>query len=246
MHGRKCLFLIAGLLLASCSSKSFLSADCHSCTVEDQSWKEFSWKNLPGKWKGTVETVTTQKGAKKNKKEEAVEFRFLTAQEFMQAKQATSCGSLPEETIVLNGVLWQSPDVSTYEAFVPMPDDKVAYGRLHLEKINGATTCRFSKFGGAMGKNRLNLPAIAFSDRGNSSGRGLASLNEKETNLEFLRFAGTDPKVAFKGDGRGPASVKEQARPALMIRMFQLSTTENEGKSQWGGSEEKIYRLWKN
>jgi hypothetical protein len=243
MHGRKCLVLTAALFLAACSSNSILNPDCHTCPAEAQAWEDFSWKDLSGKWKGSVETVRGDKGAKKVKKDEKVEIKFLTAKEFFEAKKIEGCGSMPAEAVVMNGIFWSaSEDNSSFDAFVPAAEEKVAYGRIRLERLNGTTTCRFSKFGGDMGKNRLNLPSVMFSNTGNFSGRGLASLDEKETSVEFLRFA---PMETAK-KGRSPAMVQDEARPPLMIRVFQLSSQDDGyGKTRWAGSEEKIFRLWK-
>jgi len=250
MHGRKSLLFAAlALGLAGCSSNLIMKPDCHSCTVEDQEWNAFSWNALPGQWKGSVETFQNQKAAKKSKKESKVDLRFLTAGAFLDAHKASSCGSLPANALVLNGLLWaQEKTVPTeYEAFVPVEDNKVAYGRLSFEKVNGQQVCNFRRLGPVMGKNRLALPTVSFAQDSNLSGRGLASVvGENELSLEFLRFA-PEAQTAkdFQPDGRKPASAELVEKPALMIRVYKVSTRTGGERGQWSGTEESIYRLWK-
>lgn len=242
-------FLFLAFTLSACGSKSILSPDCHSCTSEPQAWQDFGWKELSGKWKGSVETATSAKGQKKSKKEEKVQIRFLTTQEFFKAHEIEGCGNLPAESVVLNGVMWPSEKTEkVYDAFVPAEEDKVAFARIQVEKLNGKSQCSFRKHGGVLGKNRLDLPVISFSDRGAGVGRGLASLEspEKDVSVEFLRFAAKDAKPSkFDSASRMPASAHEKGRPPLMIRTSQLSKVEKESGDEWLGNEEKIYRLWR-
>jgi|GEM_PF-3789068 len=249
MHGRKCFILSAILTatLAGCSGNSLMKPDCHSCTVEEQEWKEFSWGSLEGKWKGTVENIRNERDqAKKTKTEKAAEFTFVKATAF------GTCASLPANAIVLNGLLWEQGSDSgarEYEAFIPADDGKVAYGRVSVSKMNNKDFCQFRRLGRVMGKNRLNLPTVSFSGRNAVSGRGIASndgaqAKEQDVSVEFLRFAPLEKPTAFQADGRKPASTKEQERPALIFRVFKISTAAT-GKHEWVGTEEFIYRLWK-
>ncbi len=246
MHGRKCLLFIAALLLVSCSSKSLLSPDCHTCTAEDQSWKGFSWEELTGKWRGSLETAKNAKGAKKEKLETAVELRFLNAGDFLRQKNAASCGNLPANAMVLNGQLWNSGK-NEFEAFVPVEEGKVAYGRLSLERVNNQQVCNFRRLGRVMGQNRLALPAVTFSENGNLPGRQLASaVPESDFSVEFLRFApATVKKMSFQAGSRKPAAKAEEERPPLMIRVYKTSSRDVGSRGEWKGSEEQLYRLWK-
>ncbi|HEY8279527.1 MAG TPA: hypothetical protein VIH99_07890, partial [Bdellovibrionota bacterium] len=250
--GRKCLaltlFLLAPLTTA-CSPNSLMKPDCHSCTVEEQEWKDFTWTSLVGRWRGSVENMRNLVGvAKKAKTDKRAELNFVKGDAFMQA-HGGSCTSLPAESVVLNGLFWESASQGKeYEAFVPVEDGKVAYGRVSFEKMNGKELCHFRRFGRVMGKNRLDLPTVSFSDKAVATdGRALASANsEQEFNVEFLRFAWQDKATKqFSGDGRGPASVKEQERPALILRVFRVDTKGSGSRSEWSSTEEYIYRLWK-
>lgn len=242
-------FLFLALALTACGPKSILSPDCHSCTNEPQAWQDFQWKDLSGKWKGSVETATSAKGQKKTKKEEKVQIRFLTAQEFLKAHEIESCGNLPSDSVVLNGVMWPSDNTEkVYDAFIPAEGDKVAFARIQVEKLNGKSQCSFRKHGGVLGTNRLDLPVISFSDKGAVGGRSIASVGvpEKDVSVEFLRFAAQEAKPSkFDSASRMPASAREQSRPPLMIRTSQLSKVEKENGEEWLGNEEKIYRLWR-
>jgi hypothetical protein len=237
MHGRKCFVFTAALILtlfAGCSSNSLLKPDCHSCTVEEQEWKEFSWGALEGKWKGTVENTRNERDqSKKSRTEKAAEFSFVRADKFL-----SSCQALPAGALVLNGLLWEKGSETgarEYEAFVPAEDGKVAYGRVSVSKMNGKDLCQFRRLGRVMGKNRLNLPTVSFSGQ---------AARPQEISVEFLRFASTDQPSAFQSDGRKPASAREQERPSLMFRVFKISTVPT-GRHDWAGTEEYIYRLWK-
>lgn len=241
MHGRKWLFLSL-IFLAGCSGNSLLSPDCHSCTTEEQAWNEFSWADLPGQWKGAVETVKNDRGAaKRTKTDKKVEFRFMTAADFLKARNS-ACDRLPTDAVVMNGQLWESVSKKAeYEAFVPVESGKVAYGRLSFEKMNGKEICQFRRLGRVMGTNRLALPVVSFSEHSTVSGRSLASLsNDSDLSVEFLRFAAAETKAAA---GRGPASVE---RPPLMIRVSRTSSRVSGERGEWSGSEEQIFRLWKN
>lgn len=259
MHGRKWLALPAlTLTLTACSPNSLLKPDCHSCTVEEQEWKEFSWTSLEGRWKGTVENFRNARDQEKKAKEEkAVELSFVRAPKFLETRGGT-CASLPAEAVVLNGLLWEKSaggatneqakggDQREYEAFIPAEEGRVAYGRVTFSKVNGMDICQFRRLGRVMGKNRLSLPAVSFSDRNFGGGRSLASsAPQQEISLEFLRFATLDKPVPFPGGGRKPASVKEQERPTLMFRVFKVATTRASTGGEWSATEEHIYRLWR-
>jgi hypothetical protein len=243
MQGRKCfVFLTLTLLISGCSPNSIMKPDCHSCTVEEQEWDEFAWTFLEGKWKGSVENLrNVRDNAKKAKTDKYAELNF------MKADKVGTCAGLPENSLVLNGLLWEGRDNGKeLEAFVPAEDGKVAYGRISFTKMNGRDFCQFRRLGRVMGKNRLNLPTVSFSERANPAGRAPASTApEQEISLEFLRFAHLDKKTAFQGDGRKPSSVKEQERPSLILRVFKISTDKAAKRSEWAGTEEYIYRLWK-
>jgi len=251
MHGRKLIaFTLAAFALVSCSSSQIMSPDCHSCTTQDQEWDAFAWSSLPGEWRGTVEILKNEKAqAKKTKQDKGVELRILTADSFLAAKGAAACSSLPANALVVNGLLWQgaASEQTEFEAFVPVEDEKVAYGRLRFEKVNGAQVCNFRRIGPVMGTNRLALPIVNFSENSRISARGLASVvGDTEVSLEFLRFAPSAVKpVAFKAGSRKPASVQEEERPPLMIRVTKVSTRNVGERGQWSGSEEMIYRFWK-
>lgn len=247
MHGRLSFIILALLLLGGCSSKMLLTPDCHSCTVEEQEWKDFSWNELTGRWKGFVETTKNQQGAKKSRVEKAAELTFLTGEQFMNT-HGGSCKGLAKEAVVLNGLFWEDGKNSReFDAFVPTEEDKVAYGRISFEKLNGKDLCRFQSFGRVMGKNRLDLPSVSFSDQVVQPGRTIASrTSADDINVEFLRFAAKDkPTKAFSKDGRKPSSVKEQERPPLMFRVFRVTSKVNKNRGEWSSTEELIYRLWK-
>ncbi len=247
MHGRQCFVfcLFTLIALAGCSSNSLMKPDCHSCTVEEQEWSEFSWNALEGKWKGTVEnTRNSRDAAKKLKTEKPAELSFVKAEKF------GTCTSLPTNALVLNGLLWEQGTGASsreYEAFVPAEDGLVAYGRVSVTKVNGKDICKFRRLGRVMGKNRLNLPTVSFSDRNTSTGRSLASaVPSQDVSFEFLRFAPLEKAPTFQADGRKPASTKEQERPALIFRIFKIATvTTSKTGRDWAGTEEYIYRLWK-
>lgn len=256
MHGRMCFVLLAAFIFISgCASKSLLSADCHSCTTEDQEWKEFAWKDLEGFWRGSVENFKNERSSvKKTKEEKNTEIRILPAKVFMQARKVESCSGLPEEALVMNGLLWEGnvSEAKEYEAFVPAEDGKVAYGRVAFEKINNKEVCHFQKYSRVMGKNRLSLPSTNFSYEMKPV-RAIASTDgkkpEQEISVEFLRFDPPTAKaVKFSSDNRKPASVKERERPPLMFRVFKITKRFHDGaytKSEWSATEESIYRFWK-
>jgi len=245
MQGRKCFaFAALSIAIAGCSPNSLMKPDCHSCTVEEQEWKKFSWSELEGKWKGSVESLSNSRdAAKKNKSDKYAELNF------MRAEKLGACPSLPENALVLNGLLWEQNRAVTnkeFEAFVPAEDGRVAYGRVSFKKVNGKDHCQFRRLGRVMGKNRLNLPTVSFSDRNLTAGRGLASASpQQEISVEFLRFAPLEKPVSFQGNARKPASLKDQERPALILRIFKIATASGSLKSEWAGTEEFIYRLWK-
>ncbi len=250
MHGSKWLFLPAiSLAFAGCSSKSLMKPDCHSCTVEEQEWKEFSWASIEGKWRGTVESFqNSRESGKKAKTEKPVQLGFVNAKKFLEGRAAV-CSSLPNEALVLNGLLWElatSEAGREYEIFLPAEEGKAAYGRLTFSKVNGKERCQFRRLGRVMGKNRLGLPTVSFSDRNSTKGRTLASAApQQEISLEFLRYAVTDKAVAFDAKGRKPASVNDQERPTLIFRIFKIATSTAQPNAEWNGTEEHIYRLWR-
>jgi len=252
MQGRRCFAFIATFIsaaaLTGCSSNELMKPDCHSCTVEDQAWKEFSWNDLVGKWKGSVENLrNSQATAKKIKTDKPAELNFVKAETFLQA-WGGECKGLPTNAVVLNGVLWEGGvGAKEYEAFVPVEKDKVAYGRVSFSKLNGQGFCQFRRLGRVMGKNRLDLPSVDFSDRAVTGGRTIASVDDhQDMSVEFLRFVGTDPATkSFTSDGRRPSSVKDQERPPLILRVFRISTKTGGDRGEWSSTEEYIYRMWK-
>lgn len=251
MQAWKCVASFSFLfLLAGCAPNSLLKADCHSCTVEEQEWKDFSWTNLEGKWKGSVETWKNEREAKKKvKQEKPAEMQFFAADTFLKARGVGSCAGLPANSVVLNGVFWGNGIATKeFEAFVPAEDDRVAYGRVSFEKMNGQDFCQFHRLGRVMGKNRLNLPSVSFTDRALPGGRAIASTpNEKEISVEFLRFDSRGKTAkAFAADGRRPASKPEAERPVLMIRVFQSESRNlTKDRGELSSTDEQIYRLWK-
>jgi hypothetical protein len=250
MQGRKCLLAFAVLWIVSCSSNPLMKPDCHSCTAEEQEWEDFAWEDLPGQWRGEVEVLKNEKGAaKKDKQQKKVEIRIFTAGEFLKARGELACAALPENALVVNGLFWGDGQ-QEYEAFLPTEDDKVSYGRLAFEKVNGNSICQFRRLGRVMGKNRLDLPAVSFSESNGvkaTTGRSLASaLSDNEVHLEFLRFAARETKaVEFTGEGRRPASVDQQEKPPFILRVVQSKSREGGERGQWTGTDEQIYRLWK-
>ncbi len=250
MQGRKCLLTIATFLMAACSSNSLMKPDCHSCTAEEQEWDDFAWQDLPGQWRGEVEVLKNEKGAaKKEKQQKKVDIRIFTAGEFLKVKGDVACAALPGNALVVNGLFW-GDGKQEYEAFLPTDDDKVSYGRLAFEKVNGKSVCQFRRLGRVMGKNRLDLPSVSFSETNGTKaagGRSLASaLSDNEVHLEFLRFAALETKaVEFAGEGRRPASVDQQEKPPFILRVVQSKSKEGGERGTWTGTDEQIYRLWK-
>lgn len=248
MHGRMPLFFILSFLASACSSNSLLRPDCHSCTVEEQSWKDFDFASLHGQWKGVVETATNNPAAKKKEqKETRVDLRFLPAEKFAAAQGLKAC-ALPAGGVVLNGVLWEgnaAAGAKEFDAFVPVDGGKVAYGRVTVRK--GDAGCEFRRMGRLMGRNRLSLPAVAFSDSAAFPGRQVASGDlQQEVNVEFLRFVPAQAKkIAFAAEARKPASAFEQERPPLMIRVVRIFTAAGGERGQWKGAEEQLFRLWR-
>jgi hypothetical protein len=188
--------------------------------------------------------------AKKSKQNKYAEFSFVNGGDFLKTL-GVECKDLPSSSIVLNGVLWESTiGAREYEAFVPVEKDNVAYGRVSFEKVNGQDYCHFHRMGRVMGKNRLDLPSVSFSESAVNSARLPASAGgqAEEFNLEFLRFSSKDkptPISSFTKDGRQPSSVKEQERPALIFRIFRISSKTGGDRGEWTGTQEYIYRLWK-
>jgi len=255
MHGWNRLALaFSFLFLGACSSGSLLKPDCHSCTVEEQGWKDLSWQALGGRWKGYVENVRNERGATRKKSEKPVELVFVDASAFLQARGA-SCAGVPPGGMVLNGVLWeQASRAKEYEHFSPAEDGRVAYGRLSFSE----GSCRYRRLGRVMGRNRLALPTVSFSERsvpsvaaGKKGGRSLASIaGQQEVSVEFLRFASEERgQKSFAADGKRPADARESERPALILRVFKVGTTEAspgaERRGEWSGTDESIYRLWR-
>jgi hypothetical protein len=245
MQGWKCLVLSFVVSLSACSGKSLLQADCHSCTEEEQRWKDFSFAALNGSWQGSLETHKND-GVKKHKEEKRAELRFVDAKSFLTAKGVNACAELPEESVILNGLLWESGrSVPEFEAFGKAEDGRVAYGRVTIDKDQ----CRFHRLGRVMGRNRLALPAVQFSQREARSSRAPASMGrENEVSVEFLRFDPSAGKVAssFEKTGRRPAAVEISERPALLIRVYKTASRySNASEGQWNGTEEYLYRLWK-
>jgi hypothetical protein len=247
-HGRRFSTLIALTLATGCSSNELLKPDCHSCTVEEQGWKEFSWNDLVGKWKGSVEALrNSQQATKKTKTESNAELNFVKADTFLQA-WGGECKGLPASGVVLNGVLWEGGQgAKEYEAFVPIEDGKVAYGRVSFNKLNGQGFCHFRRIGRLMGKNRLALPSVDFSESAVTGARKVSSLSEEQSmSVEFLRFAPQEATAKnFTADNRRPSSLKDRERPPLMLRVFRVSTHAGGDRGTWTGTEEFVYRLWK-
>lgn len=255
MHGRKCLLLGFILILSSCAKQTFLKADCNSCTSEEQEWKDFTWNDLRGNWRGSAEFLQNDpQKLKKSKQEKRVEIKFYEAATFLKSHGMESCSGLPTDAIVMNGVLWEKSEnmgSKEYEVFAKAEEGKVVYGRMVSEKLNNKNICYFQRYGRVMGKNRLSLPYAEFSERSSILGRSIASEAEEKRDvnihLEFLRFdvASAKKPANFKPDGRLPASAIESERPALFFRVFKLSSTSASGKEEWTGTEEMLYRLWK-
>lgn len=247
LYGRRVLSILI-LTLTGCSSNELMKPDCHSCTVEDQAWKDFSWNDLVGKWKGSVETLRNSKRATaKVKTEKTAELNFVKAETFLQA-WGGECKGLPANALVLNGVLWEGGiGPKEYEAFVPIEDGKTAYGRVSFSKLNGQGFCHFRRLGRLMGKNRLDLPFVDFSDSAVTGERKTASVGEEQAmSVEFLRFAPSEATAkTFTSDNRKPSSVKDRERPPLMLRIFRVSTQAGGQRGEWNGTEEFVYRLWK-
>jgi hypothetical protein len=242
MHGWKC-FLVLSLVLSACGSQSLLTADCHSCVNEEPKWTEFAWENLPGKWRGSFEQTRQARGeTKTDRKTRTVQLQFVPLREVVPS--GLSCSDLPKDSVAAKGVLWDSGAanrVNEFDVFFPSAEGTIAYGRLSFHKINGEGVCEMRRFGRVMGKNRLDLPKVAFSAE-SSPGRGLAQTSEREVSFEFLRFVpGTTQEIG--SDQRAPASSEVAGKPQLMMRTTQVQTQDN-GK-QWMQSEEGIYRLWR-
>lgn len=247
MHGWKSFALAVSLIsFTACSGKSLLQADCHRCTEEEQRWEDFSFSALTGTWRGTIETWKHDYKTKKQKDEKRVEFRFVDSSSFLAAKGVGSCTGLPADSVVLNGLLWESGSASReFEAFAKTDDGHVSYGRIAFQKLNGEEVCRFQRMGRVMGRNRLALPAARFSQT-QRDGRSPASTPvEYDVNVEFLRFDVASVKpVEFRKDGRRPASLALQERPTLLIRVYKTAKQNSTAKAS-GGTVEHLYRLWK-
>jgi len=113
-----------------------------------QEWKDFSWSGLVGHWKGSVENTRAELGAKKKvHTDKPLELSFINAEVFMRA-HGGSCQGLPRDALMVNGQLWESGKTAKeYDAFVPAEDNKVAYGRVSIDSLNGKEFCRFRHFG---------------------------------------------------------------------------------------------------
>lgn len=262
MQGRKCfgvfVIILTGIITISCSGSKVKKADCYDCAQEEQSWKKFSWNDLEGTWKGSLETLTNEISAKKkDRKEEAVEINFVNGQKFLAEKNVQSCGNFPEVSVVLQGKFWYSDEKREaatkdfiYEVFGKMDGDRVSYGRATINKVNGANICSYQKIGRSVGMNRLALPSMNFSQRMTPNGRVLASgtTPEFEVNMEFINF---DPsralKQGFAGNSRKPASIDEQDKPPLFFRVFKITNKVNNAyaRGEWTGTKEYLYRLWR-
>lgn len=252
MQGRKCLALFAIVsmfIITACSSSGGRKADCHDCLDEMQEWDEFSWKDLKGTWRGSIEIVTNDiKKTKKERVEKSVELTFVDGKEFLATKKVSSCEKFPENAVVLVGQVWDSGSGNerVYEVFGEREDDHVSYGRA----VVVGTSCNYVKLGRSMGMNRLALPAVNFTQRKTSNGRVLASgaTPETEVNFEFLNFEPKHAqKLVFVKGSRMPASSVEQDRPPLMFRVFQMERTVNSpfARGKWNRTEEHLYRLWR-
>ena len=259
MQGWKSVVLVPCLLtfLAGCSGKSLLSADCHSCTEEESSWKKFSSATLLGSWRGTMESWKNDFTDPKRKRDEKkTDLKFLTAKSFLDSKGIQSCPGLLPDAVIANGIFWdrKSSDGSfEYETFGRGEEGQVAYGRVQIQKLNGQEFCKFQRFGRVMGMNRLQLPEVSFTQPGAvlKDARNPASVakeQEYEIGVEFLRLDKESARpVAFAGDSRKPASAEAVERPPLMIRVSRVRADKvGPGAiGTWTGAEEFIYRLWK-
>ncbi len=262
MQGRKCLgalaIILSGVLIAACSGSKVKKADCYDCTQEEQSWKKFSWNDLTGTWKGSLETLTNEISAKKkDHKEESVELSFVDGQKFLTDKSVKECGTFPAQAVVMQGKFWYADEKNeakindfTFEVFGKMDGDRVSYGRATINKVNGTNVCSYQKIGRSVGMNRLELPSMNFSQRMTPNGRVLASgtTPEFEVNMEFINF---DPsrasKQGFTAKARKPASMEEQDKPPLFFRVFKITNNVSSAfsRGEWKSTKEYLYRLWR-
>jgi hypothetical protein len=251
MQGSKCLafFAIISILTISACSSNHRKGDCHECLDEPQAWNKFSWENLKGTWRGSLEVVTNDIHAKKKERaEKSVELSFVAGTDFLKQKNIASCAKFPENSVVLVGQVWDAGKGAehVYEVFGEREDNTVSYGRA---VVTGAK-CNYVSLGRSVGKNRLDLPAVDFTQRKTKNRRVLASgaTPETEVNFEFLNFESErTQKVAFINGSRMPASVQDQDKPPLMFRVFQMSRLVETpfARGKWQRTDEHLYRLWK-
>lgn len=278
-------FIVAATLclaLAACSGKKVRAPDCFDCTEQKQSWDKFSWNQLEGSWKGSLESVTNiVTAAKKEHQEDPVEVSFLDGQKFLSAKNIEHCGDFPAKSVVFMGQLWRERDKMTgldlasgkivlpqdkgrslasvkkeaedkvYEVFGASSEDKVSYGRATISRMNGQNICTYARIGGSFFQNRLALPSLSFTQRVTHDGRVLASGStpEYEVSMEFLDYRPAGAKQVFPvKNARRPAAVEMHDQPQLFLRVFKIArnVTSVYSRGEWTGTQEYLYRLWRN
>ncbi|MCO5144209.1 MAG: hypothetical protein M9962_14060 [Oligoflexia bacterium] len=252
MQGRMWFLLGSLLILSSCASKSLLTADCHSCTIENQTWSDLEWKDLHGKWSGSLDTATRsvaeQKNSKPKKASIPVSLEFVEGKEFLAKNQIAKCSGLNDDFVVLNGTfLNERNSENEFDVFAKDKDGDVGYGKISFKKLNGDLFCDFERIGGKMKKNRLDLPSLSF-QWGNPAqiGRSIASVDQGATySIEILRMKKEEFKnIKFDEKSRKPASSIIAEKPTLIFRVVKNMVSREEGSDRWTGATEQLYRLW--
>ena len=158
-HGKKIVLVALSIFaITACSSSKYKTPDCFDCTMEPQSWKEFSWNKLEGAWQGSLQKLVNEKNAKaKERKEETVTLTFVNGEKFFSAQGITSCGNFPTNAVVLLGQAWANTSSDkTFEVFSEAASDKVSYGRAKVVKAGGENTCTYARQVGEMMRDALS------------------------------------------------------------------------------------------
>jgi hypothetical protein len=249
----KLIFLpivLSGALALSACSGTQSRATCFDCTTTPSSWSNFSFTQLEGTWRGTVDHSNNAVTDKQpQSKSSSVEVAFLDGRKFLKAFKIESCGNFPAEAMVLMNELWwdraskQPENMRSFEVFGRADKDQVVFGRARITRTKTANTCEFSSNEKPIVMNRLALPAVSLSQRLTNDGRALASgsTDEVDVDLEFLNFEHAKNAERHRFEGK-----KEREAP-LFFRFVKTTRSVPSAFSQgeWRSSEEKIFRLWR-
>ena len=259
--------LLIFLVLTSMGVLSCVSApNCATCNKDKQWWRNFSFMDLEGTWRGT-KTIVYKKneGAFPPPKKIEVELSFLSGDKFLHLYEITAekCNSFPKESIVMLHNVLPSADIlasgkkgkqplHTFEVLGRTRRDYISFGKVYIHKgdLKEITySCEYVKLG-EFHQNRLKLPSLTYSFVTKERNTRTIAHSEKEIHIQPFAKE-TDVYFDFfylrEERNRNPAQVQKEDGPPVLLFETVFSSyilSENFGKNKWIATEKRVFKLW--